>query len=308
MKAIKKDESIYFDGAPEQAMLKPDCFSATPKTLTSFIHRLRVIKSPSEQSIMAEASRVGSAAFKRTMQWSMGREKESDLAAKMEFESKLDGASGLAYVPVVAGGDRALTIHYVRNDRPIPREDGESHFLLMDAGAKMHYYCNDITRTWPTNGRFSAAQRELYDSVLRVQIQCIKALSQWTAFPGISLDTLNQLAVILFIDELGKLGFPQPERHVHQLFPHSIGHYLGMDLHDTPTISYGEALQAGMVITIEPGLYVPDHHDYPSRYRGMGIRIEDDILITASSCQVLTEAVPKHPEEIEILLASSSSK
>jgi intermediate cleaving peptidase 55 len=149
----------------------------------------------------------------------------------MEFECRIRGASGLAYVPVVAGGDRANIIHYVRNDSLI--EDGS--LVLMDAGAKMNGYCNDISRTWPVNGRFNDPQRDIYEAVLRVQKACIKAINNES-----SLDLLNYLAIHMFIDELGKLGFEDPQTSVFDLFPHSIGHYLGLDLHDCPSISYEE--------------------------------------------------------------------
>ena len=106
----------------------------------------------------------------------------------------------------------------------------------------------------------------------------------------------------LFIDELSILGFANPERSINKLFPHSIGHYLGLDLHDCQSISYEEPLQDGMIITIEPGLYIPYDQDYPSKYHGIGVRIEDDILLTADGCVNMTEAVPREVEEIEALM------
>lgn len=266
-----------------------------------YFHELRLVKSAAEQAVMKEASRIGSEAFRETMKWSRHTRKESDLAARMEYECRLRGAAGLAYVPVVAGDDRGNIIHYVRNDRLIT---GNSPLVLVDAGAKVHHYCNDITRTWPLTGRFTAAQKEIYEAVLRIQLQCIKAAQQWKSYPEMSLETLNELANLLFVDELGRLGFNKPERLVHRVFPHSIGHYLGLDLHDCPSVSYGEPLRAGMVITIEPGLYIPADPLYPDRYHGIAVRIEDDILITEDGCQVMTDLVPKHTEEIEDLLNS----
>lgn len=177
--------------------------------------------------------------------------------------------------------------------------------VLMDAGAKVNGYCSDITRTWPISGRFTAPQRELYEAVLRVQQRCIVGAAEWPRFPEISLQTLNDIANVLFVDELGRLGFARPERAVDALFPHSIGHYMGLDLHDCPSVPAAHALQPGMVITIEPGLYVPAHPDYPARYHGLAVRIEDDILVTAEGCDVLTDAVPKEVAEIESLLLSA---
>ena len=269
--------------------------------IKELVHRQRLIKSPAEQNVMREASRVGSEAFRETIRWSRGRRLEAELAAKMEFECRMRGASGLAYVPVVAGGDRANIVHYVRNDRVIE----EDSLVLMDAGAKAHGYCNDITRTWPISGRFTAPQRELYEAVLRVQKRCIQAASKYRQFPDLTLNALNHVATVLFVDELGALGFKDPERAVQRLFPHSIGHYLGLDLHDCPSVSCDEPLTEGMVITIEPGLYIPASSGYPARYHGIGVRIEDDILLGAGGVQNLTEAVPRDAEEIEHLMHTS---
>jgi Xaa-Pro aminopeptidase len=268
------------------------------KPLKEILHRQRLIKSPLEQKLMQKAGKVGADAFRETMRWSKGCNRESSLAAKMEFEAKLGGASGLAYVPVVAGGDRANIIHYVRNDRLIENNS----MVLMDAGAKVHGYCSDITRTWPISGKFTPAQRELYEAVLRTQQRCIQAVFQWPQFPDISLNDLNSVATVLFMDELGALGFTNPEKCVHKLFPHSIGHYIGLDLHDCPSISYDEKLKSGMAITIEPGLYVPADEQYPTRFHGIGIRIEDDLILSDTGCINMTAGVPREVEEIEDLL------
>ena len=287
--------------SPEQRalLLSPGGDSTLARPVKSLLHRLRLVKSPAERVLMQEASRAGSEAFRSTMRWSKGRQQEGDLAAHMEYEARLRGASGLAYVPVVAGGDRANIIHYVRNDRRL----AEGELVLMDAGAQKHGYCNDITRTWPISGRFSPAQRRLYEAVLRVQQHCITAVTRWQSIgDDLSINALNQLASMLFVEELGALGFARPERAVHQLFPHSIGHWLGMDLHDCPTVSCDEPLREGMTITIEPGLYVPASTEYPEQYHGIGVRIEDDLLLTAKGAVTLTERVPRDPEEIESLL------
>lgn len=248
---------------------------------------------------MREASRIGAEAFSSVIRWSKGRREEASLAARMEFEVRMRGASGLSYVPVVAGGDRANIIHYVRNDRIIT----EGSLVLMDAGAKYGGYCNDITRTWPVAGRFAEAQRELYEAVLRVQQQSLDMLRRRTELPGFSLHTLHCASVYFAAEELGKLGFRHPTKAVHKLYPHSIGHFLGMDLHDCPSIGYDEELQPGMVITVEPGLYVPVGKDYPERFHGIGVRIEDDVLVTTDGFVNLTAAVPKEVEELEGLMS-----
>lgn len=250
--------------------------------------------------VMKKAGLIGSEAFRETIRASRKNQQESFLAAKMEFEARSRGATGLAYIPVVAGGDRANIIHYVRNDRPL----SEGDLVLMDAGAKVDAYCNDITRTWPVSGRFTSPQKEMYQAVLRVQKQCIRALAQWSKFPELSISTLNEIATLLFTDELGRLGVVNPRGVVDKLFPHSIGHFIGMDLHDCPTVSYDEPFRRGMIITIEPGLYIPADPRYPERFHGIGIRIEDDLLLTDDGCINLTETVPRETDELEHLLNS----
>lgn len=267
-------------------------------SIKEMLQSLRVHKSAAEIRVMRAAAQAGSEALTLVMQWSRSERRESTFAAKMEFEARLRGASGLAYVPVVAGGDRANIIHYVRNDRII----GDDALVLMDAGAKYAGYCNDITRTWPVSGRFTEPQRELYEAVLRVQTRCLEMLKRRKEFPQMSLNLLHYASVHFFVEELGQLGFQSPKKAVEKLYPHSIGHFLGMDLHDCPLVSYDEKLRPGMVITVEPGLYVPASDAYPTRFHGIGVRIEDDVLITDDGFVNLTQSVPREVEEIEDLM------
>jgi len=202
------------------------------------------------------------------------------------------GASRLSYPPVVANGISNNTIHYIANDDLL--RDG--NLVLMDAGGEFFAYCGDITRTFPVSGRFTDAQRELYLLLLDVQLKCIQQCSR----RDMTLDLLNRVYVNELAVRLQRIGLLSNAQNIHQLAPHSIGHYLGMDVHDCSSIETDRPFRPGLVVTVEPGLYLPDEDWIPKKYRGIGIRIEDDVLITEEDgAQVLTASAPKHPDEIE---------
>lgn len=250
-----------------------------------------MIKSDGEIGLVRQSTKIAGAALSDIM--SMRLDSERHVEVELEYRMTRNGASGLAYVPVIAGGPRACIIHYTRNDQML--RTGE--LLLVDAGGIFGNYCSDITRTWPLNGQFTEPQLRLYESVWRVQQLVLNTLQQQHCH-GLSLLDLNSFAYHACVQELARLGFRRPEVAAQQLFPHSIGHHLGMDLHDCPSIPYDSKLAPGMIITIEPGLYVPDSPEYPEEYRGIGIRIEDDVLVRVDGAEVLTEFVPKLPNAI----------
>lgn len=234
------------------------------------------------------------------MEFSKKATSEAELAAYFEFKCRSKGAERLAYVPVVAGGNRGLVLHYTHNNQFLPKND----MVLMDAGCLHFGYCSDITRTWPLSGRFSVPQRALYEAVLRVQQKCLEALKK---FPNrLTFSQLNDLAMHFTATELDRLHFRRIEHNISKWFPHSIGHHLGLDLHDCPLRNRFDArLTAGNVITVEPGLYIAnDDHDAPEEYRGLAVRIEDDVVLQADAIKIMTESVPKHPDEIESLINS----
>lgn len=232
---------------------------------------------------------------------------EHSLAAIAEFGCKLDGAAGVSFPPVVAGGPRALVLHY--SPTPDSPQVTDPDMVLMDFGAEHLGYSSDISRTWPVSGRFADPQRELYEAVLRVQNACLELC---TADGETSLSHIQRQSVALTADELVRLGIFRSEdvkganalANIRRVFPHSIGHYLGMDVHDTPGVPLNRPLVPGMVITIEPGLYIPDSPDMPSAFRGLGIRIEDDVLVTADGPRILSADCAKTPDEIEALISS----
>ncbi|EGF81074.1 hypothetical protein BATDEDRAFT_19533 [Batrachochytrium dendrobatidis JAM81] len=269
--------------------------------LTNMIDRMRLKKSSAEIALMREAGRISGRSFVKAMKFTNPGVTEHQIMAVLEFQSRIQGASGLAYVPVVAGGQNALTLHYVQNQQLL--KDGD--LLLVDAGAEYGGYVSDITRTWPVNGKFSESQRNIYDIVLQTQKHLI---SKCCEASNITLDELQRETIVLFCEKLSKLfgrniGFAEMNR----LYPHHVGHWLGMDVHDTPTIRRTTKLTEGMVVTIEPGLYIPDSASYPESYRGIGIRIEDDVVVggpsTGNSPIILSVEAPKEIVDIEAVMA-----
>jgi Xaa-Pro aminopeptidase len=205
----------------------------------------------------------------------------------------------------VGGGPNATVLHYINNDGEL--RDGD--MLLVDAGAEYKGYASDITRTFPINGRYTPAQRDVYDLVLKAQMQCVEMVR-----PGVTHEQLKKHSIEVLTEgmvELGLLkGDPEElikEKKHEQFYMHGLGHMLGIDVHDVGRYYFGEesrALEPGVVMTVEPGIYIaPDTKDIPEKYLGIGVRIEDDVLCTANGPKVLTNKVPKHAEEIEALMA-----
>nr|DAD38342.1 TPA_asm: hypothetical protein HUJ06_008983 [Nelumbo nucifera] len=245
-------------------------YNGNVKDLSVYTDELRWIKSPSEQKLMRESASIACQALLQTMLLSKALPDEGILAAKVEYECKMRGAQRMAFNPVVGGGPNGSVIHYSRNDQKI--SDGD--LVLMDIGCELHGYLSDLTRTWPPCGNFSSAQVEMLQTGLKEV--------------GILKDGRSN------------------SRTFHQLNPTSIGHYLGMDVHDCSMVSNDRPLKPGVVITIEPGVYIPSSFDGPKRYQGIGIRIEDEVLITETGHEVLTGSMPKEVQHIKSLLNNYS--
>ncbi|XP_064483348.1 xaa-Pro aminopeptidase 3-like [Ornithodoros turicata] len=271
------------------------------------IQRLRLTKSAAEAELLRRSCRIAGEAMSEVMRASHPTVSEAQLHAKMEFECRIRGAERLAYPPVVAGGNRANVIHYIANDQKI--EDGA--MVLMDAGCELHGYASDLTRTWPVSGNFSEGHRELYELLLDVQQQLLKMLHE-----PISLDSLFHAMCDLLgnrLQEAGAISASTPKEELskvaYQFCPHHVGHYLGMDVHDTPLIPRGIKLPPGAVVTVEPGIYIPEsNHKVPEKFRGVGMRIEDDVLITENGPEVLTAGCPKTVEDIEGLFGRKQTR
>lgn len=265
------------------------------KDVSDISHELRLIKSPAELKLMRESAAIGCQALLQTMLHSKTYPSEAILSAKVEYECKIRGAQRMAFNPVVGGGPNGSVVHYSRNDQKI--KDGD--LVLMDIGCELHGYVSDLTRTWPPCGSFSSPQEDLYELILQTNKESLKLCK-----PGASIQQIHNYSVAMLRKGLNEIGILKSEasHSYHQLNPTSIGHYLGMDVHDCSTVSYNRPLKPGVVITIEPGIYIPSSFDGPERYQGIGIRIEDEVLITDSGYEVLTASVPKEVKQIESLL------
>ncbi|WFD23757.1 intermediate cleaving peptidase 55 [Malassezia equina] len=257
--------------------------------------RLRVRKSPHELAVMHHAGSISGQAMTQVMRACRPGLLESEAQAVFEFECAKHGAERPAYVPVFASGRNALMIHYVRNDGVL----GDHDVMSVDAGCEFRGYASDITRTMPTSadGRFTPAQRDLYEALLRVLKGCT-ALA--TEHQGYTLSGVHRRSVEMLAAELLDLGFHLGFGTLERiLYPHYIGHWLGIDLHDVSTVERSTRLQQGMVFTVEPGLYIPDDPAYPAAFRGLGMRVEDDVAVGYSDYTVLSSEAPKEVADIE---------
>ncbi len=279
-----------------------------PRTIidpATIVHEMRVLKSPEEIEIMQRAADIAAEAHVEAMKAVRPGMKEYEVEAMLEQYFRRHGASGPSYTSIVGAGANATILHYVNNDGEL--HDGD--LLLVDAGAEVKGYASDITRTFPVNGRYSAAQREIYDVVLETQISCVDMVR-----PGTTHDELKAHSVEMLTEGMVRIGLLKgkpadliKEEKYKQFYMHGLGHLLGIDVHDVGIYYYDKqsrALEPGMVMTVEPGIYVaPDTKDVPEKFLGIGVRIEDDVLCTNNGPRVLTTKVPKQAEEIEQLMA-----
>lgn len=265
------------------------------KNVANLTNELRWVKSPSELKLMKESASIACQSLLQTMLLSRTHPDESKLAAKIEYECKIRGAQRMAFHPVVGGGANASVIHYSRNDQIIQNGD----LVLMDVGCEFNGYLSDLTRTWPPCGDFSSPQEALYHLILETNKESTKLCR-----PGVSIQQIHNFSTEMLRRGLKELGILKDERRTdqyHKINPTSIGHYLGMDIHDSCTVSNSRPLQPGVVITIEPGVYIPLSSDAPDWFQGIGIRIEDEVLITETGYEVLTASMPKEISHIKSL-------
>jgi Xaa-Pro aminopeptidase len=279
-----------------------------PRTIVdpaTIVHEMRVLKSPEEIELMQKAADIAADAHVEAMKTVRPGMKEYEVEALLEREFRRNGAAGPSYTSIVGAGANATVLHYINNDGDL--RDGD--LLLVDAGAEYKGYASDITRTFPINGRFSKAQREIYDLVLKTQVACVEMVR-----PGVTHDEIKARSVELLTEGMVELGLLKgepaeliKEEKYKQFYMHGLGHLLGIDVHDVGIYYYDKesrALEPGVVMTVEPGIYVsPDTQDIPEQYLGIGVRIEDDVLCTSNGPRVLTTRVPKDADEIETLMA-----
>ena len=268
------------------------------------LHELRLYKSAAELSLMRRACAVAIEAHVAAMCATRPACMEYEIEAELLYRFRRHGAVP-SYSPIVAAGSNGCVLHYRNNDARIA--DGD--LLLIDAGAEVQGYASDITRTFPANGHYSPAQRAIHDLVLEAQLAAID-----TVKPGASWIAPHQAAVETLTDGLLRLGLLKgtlkqnlKDESCRRFYPHKTGHWLGLDVHDVGDYRIDNEfrmLEPSMAFTIEPGLYVrPDDKTVAARWRGIGVRIEDDVAVTRSGCEVLSRALPKHSEELEALMA-----
>jgi Xaa-Pro aminopeptidase len=266
-----------------------------------FTHELRLKKTPAEIDVMRRAAAISGEAHVAAMRSTRPGMRELEVEALLEYTFRRLGSTGPAYASIVAGGANACILHYVENDQVL--RDGD--LLLIDAGAEHEYYASDVTRTFPVNGRFNAEQRALYELVLEAQLAAIDAVR-----PGVSFVAVHELTVEILCAGLVKLGLLEGpvdkalrSESYKRFYMHRTSHWLGLDVHDCGAYLHAGAsrkLEAGMVLTVEPGLYVAEGDDsVDARWRGIGVRIEDDVLVTAAGHEVLTAGIPKSVDEVE---------
>ncbi|CAJ2504956.1 Uu.00g123500.m01.CDS01 [Anthostomella pinea] len=294
VKKVFTDAELTKYGAPTKFgnLLRSAAPNVATSPLKPHINVLRAVKSCAETANMRRAGQESGRALTEAMRRPWSSEKQ--LAAFLENQYHISGLDGQAYVPVVAGGQKALLIHYVLNNGML----NESEFVLVDAGGEYGTYITDITRTWPVSGKFSQPQKDLYNAVLRAQRSSI---SLCCASANVTLDKLHSITETALREQLQQLGFDLSGNGMDVLFPHHVGHYIGLDVHDVPGYPRNVVLKEGHCITIEPGVYVPDDERFPKAFRGMGIRIEDSICVGSDNPFMLTTDAVKEVDDIEAL-------
>jgi len=274
-------------------------------SLDHFLHELRLFKSPSEQKLMRQAAKISSKAHRQAMLTCKPGKFEYQLEAELVFQFMKQGARHSAYTSIVGGGANAVILHYVNNDAEL----NDNELVLIDAGAEYRYYASDITRTFPVNGVFTEDQRAVYDIVLSAQYAAIDKVqvdNHWNDPHLAAVEVITQGLISLGILS-GTLTELIKEEAYKPYYMHRTGHWLGMDVHDVGDYKVDDQwrlLERGMVLTVEPGIYISANSDCEKRWWNIGIRIEDDVLVTKNGPDVLSKDAPKDPDEIEALMAS----
>ena len=303
---IRLARSIVARGAPGPSTLRETGI---------LLDDLRIIKRPEEQALLRRAADITAEAHREAMTKIHPGQNEYELQALAEYIFRCHGSARNAYPSIVGSGRNATILHYQANTRQML--DGD--LVLLDAAAEYGYYAMDLTRTIPVNGTFTAAQREMYDIVLEAQQAALARVR-----PGSTLAEVHMAAVETITAGLARIGLLQGEvEHLitggayKPYFMHGTSHWIGLDIRDRGQYTVNgqsRRLEPGMVFSVEPGLYFGDISAYPSvdsgilaRYRDIGIRIEDTVLVTADGCEILTAAAPKDPDAIEALMTSAGN-
>tara|TARA_B110000902_G_scaffold210833_1_gene241348 strand:- start:55 stop:990 length:936 start_codon:yes stop_codon:yes gene_type:complete len=276
--------------------------------LDHLLHELRLFKSAGEIKLMERAAKISAEGHKSAMACCKPGIKEYEMEAELLYAFTRNGSRAPAYNSIVASGENACILHYNTNDAEVKEGD----LILIDAGCEYEHYASDITRTFPATGKFSPEQKAIYEIVLAAQNAAIDAVA-----PGIPWDEPHNVSVKVITQGLVKLGLLKGK--VSQLikaeayrdfYMHRVGHWIGMDVHDVGDYKIDDhwrLLEPGMVTTIEPGIYIsPENKKVEKRWRGIGVRIEDDVLVTKQGNKILSKGIPKTVEEIESFMSSAA--
>lgn len=275
--------------------------ASTHINVSDIINEMRVIKSAAEIDMLRQAANINSKAHRHAMQVCRPGMSEIQLSAELNYVYGQHHCLEMAYPPIVASGTNACTLHYLAGEKTL--QDGE--LVLIDMGEEYQYYASDITRTLPVSGKFSAEQKAIYELVLHTQIVVLNSIK-----PAMPFDTLQQLAITTITEGLIALNLLQGNRDdliaskaYRVFYPHNVSHWLGLDVHDVSTYKTNDSwrkLQPGMVLTVEPGIYIqPNNTHVDAKWRGIGVRIEDDVVVTHNGHENLTATIPKTVRDIE---------
>ncbi len=271
------------------------------------LHELRLFKSAEELDLMRRGAAITHQAHAGAMGLAKPGMNECEIDAFIDYTFRKNGSTGQAYTSIIAGGENACILHYVENKMEL--KDGD--LLLIDAGAEMDYYATDVTRTFPINGTFNPEQRQIYELVLEAEEAAINLVK-----PGVPHNLVHKTALGVLVRGMIRLGLLEgteesviEDESYRRFFMHGTSHYLGLDVHDCGSYTVGKEsrpMAAGMVFTVEPGIYIAaDDETVEERWRGIGVRIEDDILVTESGYENLTGSIPKSIEDVEAACAQS---
>ncbi|MBI2995768.1 MAG: aminopeptidase P N-terminal domain-containing protein [Candidatus Melainabacteria bacterium] len=268
------------------------------------IHKMRLIKDNYEISCIQRAAEISREAHILSMSYARPGIYEHELEALIEYKFRSRGALGPAYPSIVGSGKNCTVLHYIKNNKKIQNKD----LILVDAGCEYNYYASDVTRTYPANKKFLGAQKDIYEIILEAQLQAIEKIK-----PGKKFSDSYNKAVQVLVEGLKELKLLKgstekiiKKGEYKKFFMHKLGHWLGLDVHDAGPYfdERGNSikLRPGMVMTVEPGIYISNNlQDIPQKFRGIGIRIEDDVLVTNYGNKILTSGIPKTISEIESL-------
>jgi Xaa-Pro aminopeptidase len=278
--------------------------------LDHLLHDMRLYKSAAEIKVMREAARISARGHVRAMQACRPGLYEFSIEAELDYEFRKGGAKMPAYGSIVASGRNACILHYQENDAQL--KDGD--LVMIDAGCEIDCYASDISRTFPVSGKFSPEQKAIYELVLKAQTAAFAAIG-----PNKHWNQAHEATVQVITEGLVELGLLQgavdeliASEAYKAFYMHRAGHWLGMDVHDVGDYKVGgewRVLEVGMTLTVEPGIYIsPDNQQVAKKWRGIGVRIEDDVVVTKQGCEILTGDVPKSVAEIEALMAAARNQ